>query len=100
MRSAPLSFDHAKRSKTIFHQEDGKTYVERRQDVSHLTEAAKILAEVPPDPETGMRFVCFIDDVTLERAMLEGWFHDKEAWRRWAKDRDNRMFNGGRENPF
>jgi len=85
---------------TIYHEEDGVTYIETRQQCDHLIEAAKVLAEVPPDPETGLRFVCSIDDATFNRAILEGWFHDKAAWRRWARDRDNRKWNGGRENPF
>lgn len=93
-----LSLDTARRSKTIFHAEDGKHYVETRQDVGALADAAKILAETPPDKETGLRFVCFIDDATLQRAMTEGWMHDKDAWRRWAKD--NKALNGNRSNPF
>jgi hypothetical protein len=24
--------------------------------------------------------------------MLEGWFHDKKAWKRWANDPNNRDF--------
>lgn len=95
-----LSADAERRSKTIFHADQGKYFVETRQDVGPILEAAKVLADEPPCKETGMRFVCFIDDATLSRAMTEGWMHDKEAWRRWAKDRDNRAFNGGRENPF
>ena len=95
-----LSADPFKRKQSIFHLEDGKTYVETRQDVSHLTEAAKVLAEAPPEPESGLRFVCYIPDTVFNQAAREGWLHDKDAWRKWARDRDNRQFNGGRENPF
>lgn len=89
----------AKRA-TIYHEEDGKTYIETRQDVEHVVEAAKILADEPPDPETGMRFIGFIPDAVFNQAATEGWLHDKAAWRRWLADRDNRAFNGGRENPI
>jgi len=64
--------------------------------VTHLGEAAKILAEVPPRKEDGWRFMCVIDDATYNRSIAEGWFHDKAAWRKWMNDSDNRAFNGGR----
>lgn len=94
-KSALLSYDPFKRVKIIYHEDDGKTFVETRQDASHLTEAAKILADVPPDPETGLRFICEIDEATYNRAIIEGWFHDRAAWRRWASDPDNRNLCGG-----
>jgi hypothetical protein len=94
-KSAPLSFDAEKRVKIIYHEEDGKTFVETRQDTTHLIEAAKLLAEIPPDPETGLRFICNIDEATYNRAIIEGWFHDKAAWRRWASNPDNRALCGG-----
>jgi hypothetical protein len=97
-KSANLSLNAEKRVKVIYHEEDGRTYVEHRQDVDALGKAASILADRPPDPETGMRFVCFIDDATWARAIAEGWMHDKAAWRKYA--RENRFLNGGRSNPF
>lgn len=97
-KSAPLTWDTNKRVKVIYHEEDGKRFIETRQDVSHLTKAASILADTPPDPETGLRFVCFIDDATWAAAVSEGWMHDKDRWRRYA--RENRALNGNRENPF
>lgn len=90
-----LGFDADKRKQTIFHIEDGKTYVETRQDVSHLTEAAKILAEEPPAKEDGWRFIGFIPDTVWNQAVTEGWIEDKERWRQWMQDADNRAFTGG-----
>ena len=81
----------------IHHEEDGKTFIETRQDASHLIEAAKILAEAPPAKADGWRFLCVIPDPVYNQACIEGWLHDKAAWRRWMNDRDNRAFNGGRE---
>jgi hypothetical protein len=28
----------------------------------------------------------------LDRAHREGWFHDKDKWRAWRNDPDNRKF--------
>ena len=95
-----LSADPLARRVTIFHAEDGKHYLETRQDAEPLVEAAKVLAEVPPDPDTGWRFIGVIPDTTWDEAVRDGWLHDKAKWRAWFRDRDNRQFNGGRENPF
>jgi len=99
-KSALLEACADSRRKLIFHEQDGKTFIETRQDVSGIIEAAKVLAEVPPDKETGFRFVGFIPDAIWNKAVCEGWLHDKARWRAWLKDRDNRAYNGGRENPF
>lgn len=95
-----LAADNDRRSVTIFHAAtDGKKYIETRQDCEPMIEAAKVLAEVPPD-EDGWRFVGVIPDHVFNQACVEGWLHDKAKWRAWMRDRDNRQFNGGRENPF
>lgn len=99
-KSALLDIIPDARRKLVYHEEDGRTYVETRQDVEHVIEAAKVLAEVPPDPETGWRFVGFIPDAIWNQAVIEGWLHDKAKWRAWMSDRDNRAYNGGRENPW
>jgi hypothetical protein len=99
-KSALLDLVPASRRQTIWHEEDGRLFIETRQDCEAIVEAARILAETPPDRETGWRFVCAIPEAVLNRAFVEGWFHDQAAWRRWARERDNRAFNGGRENPF
>jgi hypothetical protein len=88
-KSALLDVLPEARRKLIYHEEDGKTYVETRQDVSGIIEAAKVLAEVPPDKDTGWRFVGFIPDAVYNQAVIA-----------WMRDRDNRAYNGGRENPF
>jgi hypothetical protein len=97
-RSKILTLDADKRKKVIYHEEDGKTYAETRQDAAHIVEAAKILAEEPPDPHSGWRFIGFLPDTVLDQAINEGWIHDKKKIRQWLTDRDNRAFNGGREN--
>ena len=97
MAKGLLSFD-ADRRKTIIHHEIGDThYVETRQDVTHVVEAAKILAEEPPHKEDGWRFIGFLPDAVFDQAVQEGWIHDKKRIRQWLNDRDNRAFNGGRD---
>jgi hypothetical protein len=90
-----LDLDPIKRRETIFHIEDGKTFVETRQEVSHLTEAAKVLASEPPRKEDGWRFIGVIPDTVWNQAVTEGWIHDKARWRQWMQDADNRAFTGG-----
>jgi hypothetical protein len=90
-----LGFDADKRRETIFHIEDGKTFVETRQDCQHIVDAAKVLADEPPDPSTGLRFIGYIPDTVWNQAVAEGWIGDKERWRQWMQDPDNRAFTGG-----
>ena len=99
-KSALIALVPEARRKLIYHEEDGRTLIETRQDCAPLIEAARILAEQPPDRETGWRFVGFIPDVVWNQACAEGWLHDKARWRRWFRERDNRAFNGGREDPW
>ena len=98
-KSALLDCLPEARRKLLYHEEDGRTFIETRQEVSHLVEAARVLAEAPP-AEDGWRFVGFIPDAVWNQACIEGWLHDKAKWRAWMRDRDNRAYNGGRENPF
>jgi hypothetical protein len=95
-KKALLDFLPEARRQTIYHEEDGKTYVETRQEVTPLIAAARVLAEEPPHKEDGWRFLCVIPDTVFNQAAIEGWLHDKAAWRRWMNDGDNRAFNGGR----
>jgi hypothetical protein len=95
--SVILALDQWRRKKVIHHEEGGKFYVETRQDVSHVVDAAKILAEKPPCKEDGWRFLGFLPDAVFDQAVNEGWIHDKKRIRQWFNDRDNRAFNGGRD---
>lgn len=89
-KSALLDLLPDARKKVIYHEEDGKTYVETRQDVTQIVEAAKILADQAPGKD--FRHAAFIPDTVLDRAFIEGWFHDNAAWKRWANDPANECF--------
>lgn len=80
----------AKRA-TIYHEEDGKTFIETRQDVDPIIRAAKEIQELPKDKE--MTLVRLIPEAVLNRAYIEGWFHDEKAWRRWANSPEGMAFD-------
>ena len=89
-KSALLALVPEARRKLVYHEQDGRTFVETRQDVEPVIEAARILADEPPGKD--FRHAAFIPDVVLERAMREGWLHDRAAWKRWANDPANAAF--------
>lgn len=89
-KSALLDFIPENRRKLIFHEEDGVTRIETRQDVSHIIDAAKIISDVPPGKD--FRHAAFIPETVLNQAFNEGWFHDAAAWKRWANDPANADF--------
>lgn len=93
-KQALLSFDAENRRKTIYHEQDGLTHVEMRQDFEPALKLAKILADEPPAKEDGWRFLGMIP---FDQAVLEGWAHDPKAVRAFLNNRDNRAWNGGRE---
>lgn len=73
------------RRATLMHMEDGKTYVESRQDAEPLIEWTKHRAQnVTDDPD--YKFVATIPEATLNQAFAEGWFHDEKAWRKWMQE--------------
>lgn len=75
---------------TILSEEDGVQRLEYYQDAQPIIEAAKILADQPPGKD--FRHAAFIPETELNRAFTEGWFHDKQAWKRWANDPDNSQY--------
>lgn len=89
-RSTLFDVDTEARRKLIHHEEDGQQYFEMRQDVSGIIEAAKIVADQPPGKD--FRHVAFVPDSELNRAFVEGWFHDRAAWKKWLNDPANREY--------
>lgn len=75
---------------TIYHEANGQTYVESRQKVDHIIKAASILADETPGKD--FRHAAFIPEAVLNQAMIEGWFGDKDAWKRWANDPANACY--------
>ncbi len=89
-KSALLDAVADARRQTILHEEDGRAWIESRQDVAPIIAAARIVSELPPDKD--FRHAAYIPDSELNRAFTEGWFHDKAAWKRWANDPANACY--------
>jgi hypothetical protein len=89
-RSALLDAVPEARRQTLLHEEDGRAWIESRQDVAPLIAAARLVAEAPADPE--LRHAAYIPETVLNRAFTEGWFHDAAAWKRWANDPANSCY--------
>lgn len=75
----------------IRHEEDGKSWIETRQDVEPVARAAKMLAD-HAEVDKDFTLVALIPATVLDRAFNEGWFHDEDAWRRWYADPANAAF--------
>ena len=89
-KSALLDLLPDARRKTILHEEDGRRWIETRQDVAPIVAAARLLAEKAPDRD--FRHAAFVPESELNRAFTEGWFHDRAAWKRWANDPANACY--------
>lgn len=64
------------------------------QDLTNLVEGSKIQREehhvIGHRKSRNLTPVMNIPLSVVNRAMLEGWFHDKAAWRRYINDPDNK----------
>ena len=80
----------------IYHVEDGQAYIETLEDAEPLVKLAALIADEPPGKD--FRHAAVIPKTVLDRAFIEGWFHDPKAWKKWANDPENRQFRtwGGR----
>lgn len=77
----------AKGRKTVQHIEDGKAYVEHWQDVEGISDWCAEVRQFEQDGDSALgTLVAAIPKETLNRAFIEGWFHDPQAWERWYAD--------------
>lgn len=60
------------------------------QDCEPIIERAKMLSEMTPGKE--FRHAAIIPQQVLDQAYREGWFQDKERWKKWANSPDNKAF--------
>jgi len=78
---------------------DGRAVVELVEECAPILARVAAATEAQPARHDGMRLEAEIPAHVMRRAYVEGWFHDEEAWRRWANDPANRAFrieHGGR----
>ena len=66
----------------IRHEQDGKAWIETRQDSEPIAQAAKLLAE-HHEVSKDFTLVAMIPSTVLDEAFNNGWFHDEDAWKRW-----------------
>jgi hypothetical protein len=63
-------------------------YIKTEYENDSVLEAAKQMSELPPGKD--LRHVAVIPQEVLDRAYIEGWFHDRKAWKKWANDPNNK----------
>jgi hypothetical protein len=85
-KRAVLDYNPFSHRVKYFHQEDGKNYIAGSQDVEPIIKWTKQRAEQGDAPGSEMKFVATIPQEVLDQAMLEGWFHDQAAWKRWMAE--------------
>jgi hypothetical protein len=98
-KSALLDFIPEARRKVIYAEEDGKTFIVTQQDCTAIIEYAKAKTEQGSHVDhNGVKwdYLGEFPDYAQEKAIREGWYHDKQRVRRWLTDRDTRAFSGGR----
>ena len=91
MGRATLDFDPLKQRRVDYVEDSDKTWIVTQQDCKGIVAAAKAMSELP-HTDKSFKPVALIPDEILNRAYLEGWFHDKAKWRAWANDPDNKAF--------
>lgn len=74
----------------LYDDVEDKTYIHEVWDCEPIIEAAKRLSEMNPSKE--FRHAAFIPPHVLNQAFREGSFNDREWWKKWANDPDNKMF--------
>lgn len=88
-----LSFSPEEKRGVILHSEDGQTRAETIQDVSGIIKWAHEAREYRQDGDSALgTLVAVIPKTELDRAFIEGWYHDPKAWERWYADPVNELY--------
>ena len=73
------------------HDDPDRVVVETFEDIEPILAEAKHLRENHRGTEA-MKHVARVPASVVEKAILEGWFHDQKAWDRWLNDPQNKPF--------
>ena len=78
---------------SLYHEADGDgaDVIETRYDVEPVLQLSRRERDAGRHGNE-MRKVANIPPDVLARAFKEGWFHDPQAWRKWANDPANAGF--------
>ena len=74
----------------IDHERPHDLLIKTFEDCEPIIERAKMLSEMEPGKE--FRHAAIIPKHVLDMSFREGWFNDKDKWKQWANDPDNRAF--------
>lgn len=84
MKNQMLDWLADERRATLMHKEDGRGYVESRQDAEPIVEFVKDRAQMPDDKD--FKFIGSVPIAAVNQALIEGWADDMKAWRKYLAD--------------
>lgn len=83
-KNAFLDYVGDEKRSTLMHREDGRSFIESRQDAEPIVEFVKHRANQPEDKD--FKFVGSVPMTVVNQALIEGWANDMGRWRKWLKD--------------
>lgn len=79
-----LDWLSGERRATLMHKEDGRTYIESRQDAEPIIEFVKDMANAPQDKD--FKYLGTVPMSAVNNALVEGWANDPKAWRKYLRE--------------
>lgn len=83
-KSALLDAVVDSRRLTIFHEEDGRNFIETKQDAEPILEFVSQARDRPQNPD--FHHLGSVPETVFNQAVVEGWVHDPKAWRRYLNE--------------
>lgn len=83
-KSALLDTVADSRRLTIYHEEDGKKFIETKQDAEPIVEFVSQARNRPQNPD--FHLLGAVPETVFNQAVNEGWVHDAKAWRRYLNE--------------
>jgi hypothetical protein len=62
------------------------------QNVDPILRNVRMMKENAANHKKDLRPVAEVPMAIVEKAMIEGWYNDPAAWRKWLNDPDNKAF--------
>lgn len=63
-----------------------------QQNVDPILRHVRAMKENDANMKRELRPVAEVPMAIVERAMIEGWYNDPAAWKKWLNDPDNKAF--------
>jgi hypothetical protein len=93
MSNRKILLDSYGNRKEVFHWSENAPddfAIQTVEDCEPIVKAASIMADEAPGKD--FRHAAYIPQAVMDEAFRDGWFHDKEAWKKWANDGANARF--------